>query len=58
MPGTTERQDAADRDVDSLYRSLRGRYGADNARANGYRYHGYFLREQALLFAALKHNRR
>ena len=54
MPGATERQDAADREVDSLYRSLRGRYGADNARANGYRYHGYFLREQAMLFAALE----
>lgn len=45
---------SADREVDQMYRPLRDRYGPDNARANGYRYHGYFLREQELLLAALE----
>ena len=44
---------AADRDVDKLYVELRGRYGADNSRANGYLYEGYFRREQQLLFSLL-----
>lgn len=43
----------ADRDVDELYADLRGRYGERNARANGYLYEGYFLREQAILFSLL-----
>lgn len=49
----TKEQIAADRDVDDLYASLRGRYGGRNSRANGYIYDGYFRSEQRTLFALL-----
>jgi SAM-dependent methyltransferase len=49
----TKKEIAADRDVDSLYASLRGRYGERNSRANGYLYDGYFRAEQRILFSLL-----
>jgi SAM-dependent methyltransferase len=49
---------AADRDLDSLYASLRGRYGEHNSRANGYLYDGYFRAEQRMLFSLLNANAR
>ena len=47
---------AADRAVDALYGDLRGRYGPNNARANGYVSAGYFLKEQRILFSLLDAN--
>jgi SAM-dependent methyltransferase len=52
-PTSSAATPSADRNVDRLYGSLRGRFGTGSARANGYRYHGYFLREQSLVLAAL-----
>ena len=43
----------ADQAVDRLYGKLRGRFGFANARANGYRYHDYFRREQKMVLKAL-----
>ena len=45
----------ADRDVDRLYRSLRDKHGSGDSKANGYVTHGYFLREQEILFGLLNH---
>jgi len=42
-----------DRQVDAKYARKRERFGSRRARANGYRYDGYFRREQALLFALM-----
>lgn len=39
----------ADRDTDALYAGMRGRFGEARAAANGYRYEGYFRREQQVL---------
>ncbi len=47
------REMRADRDTDRLYAEMRRRYGPADARANGYRSHGWFLREQAMVLAAL-----
>ncbi len=44
---------SADKQTDSLYHSMRAKYGKGNARTNGYRLRGYFLWEQRLLFMAL-----
>ena len=49
----TKKDVSADRHVDNLYASMRGRYGAQNSRANGYLYEGYFRREQRILFSLL-----
>ncbi|MCG8546391.1 MAG: class I SAM-dependent methyltransferase [Alphaproteobacteria bacterium] len=43
----------ADTKTDRLYRSLRDRHGRANARANGYRFHAYFLGEQDTILAAV-----
>lgn len=43
----------ADTKTDRLYRSLRDRHGSANARANGYRFHAYFLGEQETVLAAV-----
>ena len=43
----------ADESVDAVYQSLRRKHGDDNSRANGYLWHGYFLREQKILFNLL-----
>lgn len=43
----------ADRDTDALYAGMRRRFGTRRAAANGYRYEGYFRREQALLLSLL-----
>ena len=43
----------ADRETDALYAGMRRRFGARRAEANGYRYAGYFHREQALLLSLL-----
>lgn len=43
----------ADESVDALYQSLRSKHGDDNSKANGYLWHGYFLREQKILFGLL-----
>jgi SAM-dependent methyltransferase len=50
----TNKEIAADREVNALYASLRGRYGARSSRANGYLYEGYFRSEQRILFSLLK----
>lgn len=42
---------SADKNVNKLYGGIRNRY--DDARANGYRLHSYFLREQEILLATL-----
>lgn len=42
-----------DKGTDALYAGMRGRYARAAARANGYRYEGYFRREQALLLSLL-----
>jgi SAM-dependent methyltransferase len=47
----------ADRDVDRLYAQLRARYGTLDAHANGYRWRGWFAREQALVQACLREAR-
>ncbi len=39
----------ADEQVDALYNTMRGTYGAQDAGANGYRFHSFFEREQRLL---------
>jgi len=41
----------ADKSVDDLYKGIRNRYA--DARANGYRLHTYFLREQDVILSAL-----
>ena len=43
----------ADQEVDALYRTLRDKHGAGDSKANGYVTHGYFLREQEILFGLL-----
>lgn len=42
---------SADKSVDKLYGEIRNRY--DDARANGYRLHTYFLREQEIIVSAI-----
>ena len=42
-----------DRETDRLYAGMRGRHGTQSALANGYRYEGYFRREQALVLGLL-----
>ena len=42
-----------DKLTDELYGSMRERFGARSARANGYRYEAYFLREQATLLSLM-----
>lgn len=48
----------ADRRTDALYRDMRRRHGGASARANGYRYEGYFRREQAILLSLVNHKAR
>lgn len=43
----------ADEQVDRLYQNLRRDHGEGDSKANGYLYHGYFLREQEVLFGLL-----
>jgi ubiquinone/menaquinone biosynthesis C-methylase UbiE len=45
-PPAWENQNRADRDVDTFYRDLRGRYGRHAAQANGYLTAGLFRNEQ------------
>ena len=49
---------SADKQTDSLYHSMRAKYGKGNARTNGYRSRGYFMWEQRLLFLALGDKKR
>lgn len=42
-----------DKTTDGLYAGMRDRFGEASPLANGYRYRGYFLREQALLLSLL-----
>lgn len=42
-----------DRETDAMYVGLRGRYAADNAKANGYRSQAWFRREQQLVLDAV-----
>lgn len=44
-------ENSANKSVDKLYGSIRNRY--NDARANGYRFHTYFLREQEIIISAL-----
>ncbi|MGR8949334.1 MAG: class I SAM-dependent methyltransferase [Gammaproteobacteria bacterium] len=48
-----KRQPQADEQVDALYHALRDKHGAGDSKANGYVSHGYFLREQQILFEML-----
>ena len=41
----------ADKSVNALYKDIRNRY--DDARANGYRLHRYFLKEQEIIISTL-----
>ncbi|MEM7469151.1 MAG: class I SAM-dependent methyltransferase [Pseudomonadota bacterium] len=49
----TESSPKADTEVNSLYENLRAKHGSGNSRANGYLWHGYFLREQEILFSLM-----
>lgn len=48
----------ADQKTDALYAHMRRRFGAARARANGYRYEGYFIREQQVLLSLIDPNAR
>ena len=43
------REPRADGKVSALYDDLRNKHGGSSSRANGYLWHGYFLREQKIL---------
>lgn len=47
-------KNVADKSVNELYGGIRNRY--NDARANGYRLHTYFLREQEIILSTLDHN--
>lgn len=49
----TEKARRADAGVDALYKTMRSRYGKTLAGGNGYRSHGFFRGEQAIVFDAL-----
>ena len=49
-----ENSPQADEKVNELYLELRNKHGEGNSKANGYLWHGYFLREQKLLFSLLE----
>jgi SAM-dependent methyltransferase len=48
-----EKNPQADESVNELYGALRSKHGEGNSKANGYLWHGYFVREQKLLFSIL-----
>ena len=49
----SEPKPRADREVSALYDDLRNKFGGADPKANGYVSHGYFEREQAILFRLL-----
>ena len=53
MTDVKTKTQTADSRVDGLYASVRQTYGAENPKANGYRLHQYFLKEQALVLAEI-----
>ncbi|NKB38635.1 MAG: methyltransferase domain-containing protein [Gammaproteobacteria bacterium] len=53
MTEAKKESQAADSRVDDLYASVREAYGDKNPKANGYRLHQYFLKEQALVLSEI-----